>query len=116
MIDLSLKQLEVFAAVAEYNSFTQAAEMLYLSQSTVSSHVKNLENALGVQLFNRSAHRKMELTEEGRRIYGVVREILDRCQELQDCLGSSEQLPILTVAASTVPAQYLLPKIGRAHV
>ena len=111
MIDLSLKQLEVFAAVAEYNSFTQAAEMLYLSQSTVSSHVKNLENALGVQLFNRSAHRKMELTEEGRRIYGVVREILDRCQELQDCLGSSEQLPILTVAASTVPAQYLLPKL-----
>ena len=47
MLDISLKQLEVFEAVAQHKSFTVAAEKLYLSQSTVSSHVNLLEQALG---------------------------------------------------------------------
>ena len=111
MIDISLKQLEVFVAVAEYNSFTKAAEALYLSQSTVSSHIKNLESALNTVLFFRAAHKKMELTEDGRRIYSIVREILERCEALQSCLNQKEKIPLLTVAASTVPAQYLLPRL-----
>lgn len=111
MIDISLKQLEVFVAVAEYNSFTKAAEALYLSQSTVSSHIKNLEAALDTVLFCRAAHKKMELSDDGRRIYSIVKEILDRCEALQDCLSQKDKTPLLTVAASTVPAQYLLPRL-----
>ena len=111
MIDISLKQLEVFVAVAEYNSFTKAAEALYLSQSTVSSHIKNLESALDTVLFFRAAHKKMELTDDGRRIYSIVKEILERCEALQTCLTQKEKTPLLTVAASTVPAQYLLPRL-----
>ena len=111
MIDISLKQLEVFVAVAEYNSFTKAAEALYLSQSTVSSHIKNLESALDTVLFCRAAHKKMELSEDGRRIYSIVKEILERCEALQDCLNQKDKTPLLTVAASTVPAQYLLPRL-----
>ena len=111
MIDISLKQLEVFVAVAEYNSFTKAAEALYLSQSTVSSHIKNLESALNTVLFCRAAHKKMELSEDGRRIYSIVKEILERCEALQECLDRTDKTPLLTVAASTVPAQYLLPRL-----
>lgn len=111
MIDISLKQLEVFVAVAEYNSFTKAAEALYLSQSTVSSHIKNLETVLDTVLFYRAAHKKMELTDDGRRIYSIVKEILERCETLQDCLNQKDKTPLLTVAASTVPAQYLLPRL-----
>ena len=111
MIDISLKQLEVFVAVAEYNSFTKAAEALYLSQSTVSSHIKNLEASLNTVLFCRAAHKKMELSDDGRRIYSIVKEILERCEALQDCLDRTDKSPLLTVAASTVPAQYLLPKL-----
>ncbi len=111
MIDISLKQLEVFVAVAEYNSFTKAAEALYLSQSTVSSHIKNLEAVLDTILFYRAAHKKMELTDDGRRIYSIVKEILERCETLQDCLHQKDKTPLLTVAASTVPAQYLLPRL-----
>jgi len=110
LLDINLKQLEVFVAAAEYNSFTKAAEMLYLSQSTVSAHIRGLEDALGVTLFLRSAKKKIELTEAGKRCYGPAKEILDRCRMLQGSL-TEEQTVMLSVGASTVPAQYLLPRL-----
>lgn len=45
MLDFNLRQLEVFAAAAEYGSFTAAAQALYLTQSTVSAHIQTLERA-----------------------------------------------------------------------
>ena len=69
MLDINLKQLEVFVTAAEYGSFTRAADVLYLSQSTVSSHIRGLEETLGSPLFDRSAKRKVALTETGERIY-----------------------------------------------
>ena len=110
MLDINLKQLEVFVAAAEYNSFTKAAEALYLSQSTVSSHIRSLEEALGTVLFRRDAKKKIELTEAGKRAYGPSRDILERCRNLQSTLAEQEA-PLLTVGASTVPAQYLLPEL-----
>ena len=58
MLDINLKQLEVFVTTAEYGSFTRAADTLYLSQSTVSSHIRGLEDSLHTMLFYRSAKRK----------------------------------------------------------
>ena len=46
MSEFSLKQIQVFVAVAELGSFTQAAQALFLSQSTVSAHLAALETAL----------------------------------------------------------------------
>ena len=110
MLDINLKQLEVFVTTAEYGSFTRAADVLYLSQSTVSSHIRGLEETLGTPLFDRSARRKVVLTEEGKRIYPTVREIVDRCRRLQDALPETAGT-ILTVGASTVPAQFLVPRL-----
>ena len=50
MLKINLKQLEVFAATAEFSSFTKAAEVMFLTQSTVSSHISTLESTLGVRL------------------------------------------------------------------
>ena len=108
MLKINLKQLEAFTATAEYGSFTRAAEELYLTQSTVSAHILALEETLGVQLILRGARRKLTLTEEGRRVYGAARDILDRCRLLQDPSAETERVE-LSVGASTVPAQYLLP-------
>ncbi len=110
MLDINLKQLEVFVTTAEYGSFTKAADALYLSQSTVSSHIRGLEEALNTMLFLRSAKRKVEMTESGKRIYPPAREIVDRCRSLQGAL-TGEVCSTLTVGASTVPAQYLMPRI-----
>jgi len=110
MLDITLKQLEAFTAAAEYNSFTRAAEELYLTQSTVSAHIRALEEALGVQLILRGARRKPVLTEEGKRVYSAARDILNRCQSLRD-LTEGPRGGELSLAASTVPAQYLLPAL-----
>ena len=110
MLDINLKQLEVFVTTAEYGSFTQAAAVLYLSQSTVSSHIRGLEETLGTPLFDRSAKRKVALTESGKRIYPTAREIVDRCRVLQKALPETVGA-VLTVGASTVPAQALVPRL-----
>ena len=110
MLDISLKQLEVFEAVAKHGSFTVAAEKLYLSQSTISSHVNLLEQALGVQLFLRASRKKVELTEEGQRLLGHVHSILDQCRMLVEDVGS-RRAEELRIGASSVPAECILPEI-----
>lgn len=55
-------QIEVFWHVAREKSFSKAADAVYLSQSTVSTHVNKLEKELGIRLFDRSG-REVELTE-----------------------------------------------------
>lgn len=59
MLEISLRQLETFAAAAEYGSFTRAAERLHLTQSTVSMHIQALEQTLGAQLILRGALQKI---------------------------------------------------------
>ena len=53
MNNLNLKQLETFVTVAEKGSFTKAANALYMAQSTVSNHIQQLEESLGLVLFAR---------------------------------------------------------------
>jgi len=110
MLKINLKQLEVFAATAEFSSFTKAAEVMFLTQSTVSSHISTLESTLGVRLIQRSARQRVTLTKEGEKVYREAKEILDRCQALQD-LGSHDNRSQLVIGASTVPGQCLTPEI-----
>lgn len=72
MLPITLKQLETFAAVAEAGGFRRASERLNLSQSAVTAHVKQLEDALGVPLFHRTT-RSVRLTDAGT-------ELLDRAR------------------------------------
>ena len=69
-------QLRTFLAVAQTLSFTQAARRLGLRQSTVSQHVRRLEDAAGRQLFSRDTH-SVELTEDGEAMLGFARPILE---------------------------------------
>lgn len=108
MNEVNLRQLEVLAAVVEYGSFTEAGNRLYLAQSTVSSHIRGLEEALHVVLFRRESKRRVLLTPEGKRVYQYAREILSKCQALQADVGG-DTLRELVLGASSVPAQSLLP-------
>ena len=107
MLDITLRQLESFAATVEYRSFTRAAESLYLTQSTVSAHIAALEQTLGVPLLLRGARRQLILTEEGRRVYTATLDILERCGALQ-ALSVPPGGETLLIGASTVPGQYIL--------
>ncbi len=110
MLDISIRQLEVFVATAEYCSFTKAAEDLHLTQSTVSMHIRTLEEMLGACLIERGARKKIILTEEGKRVYSIARDILYRMEALQERRSEGQEEP-LRIGTSTVPAQYLLPKL-----
>ena len=82
MVNLDLYR--VFYTVAKNGSLTKAAEELYISQPAVSQSVKQLENQLGVTLFNRT-HRGMELSEEGgKRIIGRVERALRLLEEAEN--------------------------------
>lgn len=105
-----LHQLEVFSQVAERCNFSKAAEALFLSQSTVSSHISNLEKHFGQRLFDRLG-KEVVLTPFGQKLYPWAREILmlrDKALwEMKDWTGKIDGL--LSIAASTVPAQYAIP-------
>jgi len=115
-MNISLRQLEVFALVAENRSFSKAAEELFLSQSTVSSHVAQLETLLGASLLRRENKKQVEPTEAGWRVYREAKEILNLCRSLEDTFQPAQDDPPIAIAASTVPSRHLLPRMLSAYV
>jgi aminoethylphosphonate catabolism LysR family transcriptional regulator len=89
--DMQYAQLRAFHAVAEYGGFSKAAHALGLTQPAVSDHVRRLEQAYGVTLFNRSG-RGVETTELGRRLSTVTRQLFDCERDAHDILTSASSL------------------------
>ncbi len=110
MLTINLKQLEAFVATAEFSSFTKAAESLFLTQSTVSTHVNALEKVLGIHLIQRGSRQRVTLTQDGERVYREARDILDRCLALQELKNQTQHDPLI-FGASSVPEQCLIPEI-----
>lgn len=65
---MTFEQIKSFLAIVKFNHFTLASQELYISQSSISKHIKSLEKELGVELFNRQ-HRNVKLTEAGEEFY-----------------------------------------------
>lgn len=110
MNNLNLKQLETFVTVAEKGSFTKAANALYMAQSTVSNHIQQLEESLGLILFVRDMKRNISLTPDGNRIYQFAKEILLRCSELEETILENKKSQLI-IGASTVPTESILPEL-----
>lgn len=106
---MDFKQLQSFVAVVECASFTKAAQQLFVSQPTISAHVRALEEELRSSLIIRTTKR-IEVTENGKRVYEDALSIL-RIKERMAMHCSAENHRILHVAASTIPAAYMLPGI-----
>ena len=108
---ITMRQLEIFAAVARLQSFTAAAKELHLSQPTVSMQVGKLADALGLRLLE-PAGRGVRLTAQGRKVHEVATDILSRverlselAQELRGETGGDLRIATVTSAA------YFLPRI-----
>lgn len=109
---MDLHQLFVFTKAVEHKSFSKAAENIFLSQSTVSSHIQALERNLNLQLFDREG-REISLTPHGERLYAWAQQILllrdkaivDLKQGMMDFSGN------VRIASSSVPSSYMLPNM-----
>jgi DNA-binding transcriptional LysR family regulator len=109
---MTLKQLEVFLAVADTGSFSKGGEAVSLAQSTASQHIRALEEELGARLFDRNVS-QVRLTEAGRLFYRHAALICSHCSEAKKEVGrflGLEQAS-LRIGASTIPAVYLIPEL-----
>lgn len=109
---MNLKQLEAFVKVAEKKSFSKAAKLLYLTQPTVSAHIAALEKELNARLFVRNT-KEVNLSSDGQKLYQYARQMseLEKRISLLFADRGQEDNRCITIAASTIPAQYLLPEI-----
>lgn len=109
---MNLKQLEAFVQVAEGGSFSKAAKELFLTQPTISSHISSLERELNARLFVRNT-KEVSLSEGGIKLYKYAKQMLDLQREIEVTFGMDEEgeSRAVTIAASTIPAQYLLPEV-----
>src|SRR5258706_15184926 len=94
-----LNALKAFEAAARHESFTRAAEELFVTQGAVSHQVKALEAELGLKLFNRERQR-LVITEAGRTYLVVVRDAFDRIGDGTERLLQRQRGGVLTVSTS----------------
>ena len=109
---MNLKQLEAFVKVTESGSFSKAAKLLFLTQPTVSAHISSLEKELDSRLFVRNT-KEVKLSEEGKQLYQYARQMVELEKEIEQVFSKDAHCEekCITIATSTIPAQYVLPAI-----
>ncbi|PYO38195.1 MAG: LysR family transcriptional regulator [Candidatus Rokuibacteriota bacterium] len=112
---MDLRQLEIFVKVAEFGSFSKAAEALYLTQPTVSEHIRTLEDEVGVRLLDRLG-RGAAITRAGQLLLSYAQRMLALSREARQAMDGFQgrMSGELLIGASTIPGEYVLPAmIGR---
>jgi len=112
MINLTLKQLRYFEAVARHGHFGHAADDCAISQPALSMQIKELEETLGTELFERGS-RRVRLTGFGEELAERVRDILRSVDELGDLARASHERLVGRLRLGVIPtiAPYLLPAV-----
>jgi DNA-binding transcriptional LysR family regulator len=109
---MTIRQLEVFLAIARAQSFSRAAERIHLSQPTLSEHTRQLEQELGAHLFVRHS-RSVALTEAGRVFEDYARRLVATLAAGKQAITELDGLArgSLVVGAGTTPGTYVLPEL-----
>src|SRR4029077_17197043 len=107
----TVRQLNVFAAVANKMSFSRAAEDLHLTQPAVSAQIKALEGHAGLPLFERVG-KKLHLTEAGTELLGYSRRIAELFREADEAMaqlkgGAHGRLNVAVISAG----DYFFPRL-----
>src|SRR6266498_2315288 len=112
---MTLRQLEVFLAVARERSFSRAAARIHSSQPTLSEHVAELEDELRKKLFFRRG-REVTMTEAGRVFEQYASAALSAVEGARQALADLDGLAhgSLLIGASTTPGLYVMPRIVAA--
>ena len=111
-LTIDFRHLETFCRVADLKSFSKAADDLLLTQPTVSGHILSLEYSLSLRLFDRTG-REVRLTKAGEVFLRYALKVLSSRRDLLNALSEFSQgvRGELSLGASTIPGEYLLPKL-----
>ncbi len=116
ILRLTLRQLQIFVAVARTGSTTAAGEAIALSQSATCSAVNGLERLLSLQLFDRAGKRLL-LNDNGRALLPQAQALLEGASTIERMSQSADaQLQKLRIGASTTIGTYVLPRLLTAFL
>lgn len=109
---MDVRKLEAFCKVYELQSFSKAGDTMFLSQPTISSHVANLEDELGVKLFDRLGRTIMP-TQAGDVLYRSAVSIFENLDQAKAAIEELRDRVVgdLFVGCSTIPSHHILPGI-----
>jgi len=109
---MKLNQIEIFCKIFELKSFSKAAEVLHLTQPTLTEHMKSLEQYLGTPLIDRLG-REVVPTKAGEVFYEYCQKILNLKKEAEQKIKEQEGTlkGELKIGASTIPGEYILPHL-----
>lgn len=114
---MDFKQLQSYIAVVKYKSFTAAAEVLEISQPTISTHIRILEEELNSRLIIRTA-KSFEITKRGWELYECAQNILKLRDDMVMRWNGTEAR-VIRLGVSTIPSAYILPEVlpgfGKEH-
>src|SRR6185369_2848700 len=109
----TLRQLEVFLAIARDESVSRAAQALAMSQSAASGSLADLERQFDVQLFDRIGKR-LQLSVLGRAVRARAEALLDQARDLEQALASNDDVGRLRIGATLTIGNYLaVPLMAR---
>lgn len=108
---MKLEYVRSFVGVVNYKSFSLAAKYLFLSQPTISTHIRQLEEELGVTLLVRST-KNVQLSDKGKVFYPYALQLLETENQVMKQLkrGDWNSARTVTMAVSSVPGYYFLPQ------
>lgn len=109
---MDFRQIEAFVYVVRFRSFSKAADAIYLTQPTISSHISTLEKELGIKLIDRSG-KGVEPTNAGKIFFDYANNLINIRDNAVFTLNefTKKVEGKVEIAASTVPAEYLLPRL-----
>ncbi len=109
---MDIWQLKIFTHVIEKQSFSKASEAIHLSQPTVSTHIKALEEHFGTPLLDRLG-KKVAPTKAGKLLFSHARKILALAEETESAMAEfiGSIRGDLVISSSTIPGGYILPKL-----
>jgi DNA-binding transcriptional LysR family regulator len=109
---MELKYLEIFCTVVDLKSFSKAAQVLHLTQPTISVHIKALEDEFSTKLLDRLG-RTIQATQDGEILYRYAKEIVAMkentrraMERITGTVGGK-----IVIGASTIPGEYILPQL-----
>lgn len=112
---MDFKQIDAFVNVAKYNSFSKAADAIYLSQPTISAHIASLEQELGTVLFDRRS-KDVKLTHSGALFLEYAINLVNmRNTAILNISEIGKKISgKLTIASSTTPCRFILPLLVKS--